>query len=89
MISGSLDKTTRQWDLKAGKEIEGARDVCEGTTWEVAVSQDGRWVGQHDSVERESTALISLQIAHCWRAGHSIEQRGYGTWRLANLWLVH
>jgi WD40 repeat protein len=46
-----LDKTTRQWDLKAGKEIEGARDVCEGTTWEVAVSQDGRWVGQHDSVE--------------------------------------
>ncbi|KAG2043280.1 WD40-repeat-containing domain protein, partial [Suillus americanus] len=25
MISGSWDRTTRQWDLKAGKEIEGAR----------------------------------------------------------------
>ncbi|KAG2339310.1 WD40 repeat-like protein [Suillus weaverae] len=27
MISGSWDKTTRQWDLKAGKEIEEARDT--------------------------------------------------------------
>jgi WD40 repeat protein len=44
MISGSLDKTTRQWDLKAGKEIEGARDVCEEHVWAVAVSQDGQWV---------------------------------------------
>jgi hypothetical protein len=44
MISGSLDKTTRQWDLKAGKEIEGARDVCEQKVLAVAVSQDGRWV---------------------------------------------
>jgi WD40 repeat protein len=26
MISGSDDKTARQWDLKAGREIEGARD---------------------------------------------------------------
>jgi len=44
MISGSWDKTTRQWDLKAGKEIEGARDVCEWEVWAMAVSQDGRWV---------------------------------------------
>jgi len=44
MISGSQDKTTRQWDLKTGKEIEGARDVCECEVWAVAVSQDGRWV---------------------------------------------
>jgi WD40 repeat protein len=44
MISGSDDQTTRQWDLKAGKEIEGARDVCEGVVFAVAVSQDGRWV---------------------------------------------
>ncbi|KAG2343572.1 WD40 repeat-like protein [Suillus weaverae] len=44
MISGSLDKTTRQWDLKAGKEIEGARGVCEERVWAVAVSRDGRWV---------------------------------------------
>jgi WD40 repeat protein len=55
MISGSKDKTTRQWDLKMGKEIEGARDVCECEVWAVAVSQDGRWVvtggGQHDSGE--------------------------------------
>ncbi|KAG1766359.1 hypothetical protein EV702DRAFT_1204148 [Suillus placidus] len=44
MISGSLDETTRQWDLKAGKEIEGARGVCEGRVYAVAVSRDGRWV---------------------------------------------
>ncbi|KAG2069006.1 hypothetical protein BDR04DRAFT_730504 [Suillus decipiens] len=42
IISGSDDKTSRQWDLKAGKEIEGARDVCEGEVWAVAVSRDGR-----------------------------------------------
>ncbi|KAG1812152.1 WD40-repeat-containing domain protein [Suillus subaureus] len=44
MISGSYDKTARQWDLKAGKEIEGARIVSEGTVYAVAVSRDGRWV---------------------------------------------
>ncbi|KIK33107.1 hypothetical protein CY34DRAFT_100201, partial [Suillus luteus UH-Slu-Lm8-n1] len=44
MISGSSDKTARQWDLKAGKEIEEARSVCEGRVWAVAVSRDGRWV---------------------------------------------
>jgi WD40 repeat protein len=44
MISGSLDKTTRQWDLEAGKEIKGARDICEQEVFAVAVSQDGRWV---------------------------------------------
>ncbi|KAG2737873.1 hypothetical protein P692DRAFT_20545890 [Suillus brevipes Sb2] len=26
MISGSEDKTVRQWDMKTGKEIEEARD---------------------------------------------------------------
>ncbi|KAG2343579.1 WD40 repeat-like protein [Suillus weaverae] len=44
MISGSFDQTTRQWDLKAGKEIEEARDVCENGVHAVAVSRDGRWV---------------------------------------------
>ncbi|KAG2335820.1 WD40 repeat-like protein, partial [Suillus weaverae] len=44
MISVSEDGTTRQWDLKAGKEIEDAREVCEGRVWAVAVSRDGRWV---------------------------------------------
>jgi WD40 repeat protein len=44
MISGSHDKTTRQWDLKRGKEIEEARGVCEGYVCAVAVSRNGRWV---------------------------------------------
>jgi WD40 repeat protein len=44
MISGSWDKTTRQWDLKAGREIEEAQNVCEGSVLAVAVSRDGRWV---------------------------------------------
>ncbi|KIK41812.1 hypothetical protein CY34DRAFT_84721 [Suillus luteus UH-Slu-Lm8-n1] len=55
MISGSHDKTARQWDLKAGKEIEEARDVCEREVWVVAVSKDGRWVitggGERNGVE--------------------------------------
>ncbi|KIK31781.1 hypothetical protein CY34DRAFT_51885, partial [Suillus luteus UH-Slu-Lm8-n1] len=37
MISGSDDKTARQWDLKAGKEIEEARSDCEGYVYAVAV----------------------------------------------------
>ncbi|KAG2339313.1 hypothetical protein BDR05DRAFT_968057 [Suillus weaverae] len=41
MISGSLDRTTRQWDLKAGTEIERARGVFEKKVWAVAVSRDG------------------------------------------------
>jgi WD40 repeat protein len=43
MISGSYDKTARQWDLKEGKEIEEVRDVCEEVL-AVAVSSDSRWV---------------------------------------------
>jgi len=44
MINVSSDKTVLRWDLQAGKEIETARDVCEGRVWAVAVSRDGRWV---------------------------------------------
>ncbi|KAG1755352.1 hypothetical protein EDB19DRAFT_1901571 [Suillus lakei] len=45
MISASSeDKTTRQWDLQAGKEIEEVRDVCEQETRKMALSGDGRWV---------------------------------------------
>jgi WD40 repeat protein len=44
MISGSFDKTTRQWDMQTGKEIENARDVYERNVRAVAVSRDGRWV---------------------------------------------
>ncbi|KAJ8588419.1 WD40 repeat-like protein, partial [Rhizopogon salebrosus TDB-379] len=44
MISGSYDKTTRQWDIQTGKEIEKAWDVCEWDVRAVAVSRDCRWV---------------------------------------------
>ncbi|KAG2055086.1 WD40 repeat-like protein [Suillus hirtellus] len=44
MISGSEDRTARQWDLKAGKEIEDSRSICENEVRAVAVSRDGRWV---------------------------------------------
>ncbi|KAJ8581603.1 WD40 repeat-like protein [Rhizopogon salebrosus TDB-379] len=44
IISGSWDKTTRLWDLQAGKEIEEARVVGEQKVDAVAVSSDGRWV---------------------------------------------
>ncbi|OJA07859.1 hypothetical protein AZE42_07893 [Rhizopogon vesiculosus] len=44
MISGSNDKSVRRWDLKARKEIEEARVVCEKEVFVVAVSRDGRWV---------------------------------------------
>jgi WD40 repeat protein len=44
MITGSYDKTTMQWDMHTGKEIEKARDVCEWEVRAVAVSRDGRWV---------------------------------------------
>jgi WD40 repeat protein len=50
IISGSEDRTTRQWDVKAGKEIEEAREVCLGWVNAVAVSRNGQRVatgGEH------------------------------------------
>ncbi|KAG2742757.1 hypothetical protein P692DRAFT_20839174 [Suillus brevipes Sb2] len=44
MISGSQDRTARQWDLKEGKEIEEVREVGEEEVRAVAVSRDSRWV---------------------------------------------
>jgi WD40 repeat protein len=44
MISGSDDRTARRWDLKTGKEIEEARDICGECVNAVAVSSDSRWV---------------------------------------------
>ncbi|KAG2351020.1 prolyl oligopeptidase [Suillus weaverae] len=44
MISGSRDKTIRRWDLREGKEIKEAREVCEYRVDAVGVSKDGRWV---------------------------------------------
>ncbi|KAG1793975.1 uncharacterized protein HD556DRAFT_460459 [Suillus plorans] len=44
MTSGSRDKTIRRWDLREGKEIEEAREVCKNGIDAVGVSRDGRWV---------------------------------------------
>jgi WD40 repeat protein len=44
IISGSSDKTTRQWDLRSGKEIKEARDIYQQDVHAVGVSRDGRWV---------------------------------------------
>ncbi|KAG1764148.1 hypothetical protein EDD22DRAFT_969088 [Suillus occidentalis] len=44
MISRSSDMTTRQWDLKEGKEIEEVRDVRKEEVYAVAVSRDSRWI---------------------------------------------
>jgi WD40 repeat protein len=44
MLSGSSDRTARLWDLRAGKEIEGTRIVCEQEVNAVAVSSNVRWV---------------------------------------------
>ncbi|KAG1814017.1 quinon protein alcohol dehydrogenase-like superfamily [Suillus subaureus] len=44
MISGSHDQTIRRWDLRKGKEIEKAREVCENRIDVVGVSRNGRWV---------------------------------------------
>ncbi|KIK45508.1 hypothetical protein CY34DRAFT_801589 [Suillus luteus UH-Slu-Lm8-n1] len=43
MISGSLDKTIRRWDLRKGKEIKKDREVYEDVR-AVGVSRDGRWI---------------------------------------------
>ncbi|KAG2069008.1 WD40 repeat-like protein [Suillus decipiens] len=72
MISGSLDKTTRQWDLKEGKEIEGARDIRKKEVHAVAVSVDGRWVvtssGDWDSGELKAceveTGIVKIFEGH-------------------------
>jgi WD40 repeat protein len=61
MISGSYDKTTRQWDMQTGDEIEKARDVCEWDVYAVAVSRDGRWVvtagGDHEHAELKACGV--------------------------------
>jgi WD40 repeat protein len=44
MISGSRDKTARQWDIEMGKEIKEARDVYEREVRAVGVSRDGRCI---------------------------------------------
>ncbi|KAJ8589038.1 WD40 repeat-like protein [Rhizopogon salebrosus TDB-379] len=45
IISGSMDKTVRRWDLHAGREIKEAREVWTESinASDMAVSRDGRW----------------------------------------------
>ncbi|KAG1784782.1 WD40-repeat-containing domain protein [Suillus plorans] len=44
IVSGSRDRTIREWDIEQGREIKRARDVCERQVYTVRVSRDGRWV---------------------------------------------
>ncbi|OJA18584.1 hypothetical protein AZE42_07853 [Rhizopogon vesiculosus] len=50
MVSGSYNKTVRQWDLQTGKEIEKSRDVHEHGVGMVAVSRDGQRVITNEDV---------------------------------------
>jgi WD40 repeat protein len=70
MISGSYDKTTRQWDMQTGQEIEKARDVCEWKVGAVAVSRDGRWVVTADRDGYLKACEIETGIAKTFQ-GHS------------------
>jgi WD40 repeat protein len=77
MISGSEDKTARQWDLKAGKEIEEARGVCEGRVYGVVVSRDGRWAvtcGENADREELKACEVETGIAKTFE-GHSRARR--------------
>ncbi|KAG1868074.1 quinon protein alcohol dehydrogenase-like superfamily [Suillus tomentosus] len=44
IVSGSSDKTTREWNLETGKEIKKARHVCKQKVHTIEISRDGRWV---------------------------------------------
>lgn len=58
MVSAAHDKTTRQWDLRACKEIEEARDFCEEETRTMAVSRDGRWVVTSSSTAYDNVGKL-------------------------------
>jgi WD40 repeat protein len=74
MISGSHDKTARKWDLKAGKEIEEARDILKEEVWALAVSRDSRWVvtagGDVNRAEVKvcevETGIVKKLQGHSW-----------------------
>ncbi|KAG2137087.1 WD40-repeat-containing domain protein [Suillus clintonianus] len=73
MISGSDDKTARQWDLKAGMEIEEAQGVCEKEVYAVAVSRNGRWVvsaGGDDTTGELNVCEVETGIVKEFK-GHS------------------
>jgi WD40 repeat protein len=93
MTSGSWDKTARQWDLKAGKEIEEAQSVCDGRVYAVAVSRDGRWAvtcggdGNHGELK---ACEVEIGIVKTFE-GHSreitcIDISADNTWLASGSW---
>ncbi|KIK41534.1 hypothetical protein CY34DRAFT_13002 [Suillus luteus UH-Slu-Lm8-n1] len=71
LISGSGDKTIRRWDLRKGKEIEEAREVCEDVR-AVGVSRDGRWIVTA-SDEDIKVSEVETGIVRTFHEGDSIE----------------
>ncbi|KAG2337429.1 WD40 repeat-like protein [Suillus weaverae] len=73
MISGSGDKTIRRWDLREGKEIKEALEVCDDIVEAVGVSRDGRWVvtavgtGGEVKVNEVKTGIVrTFHQGHDW-----------------------
>jgi len=62
MVSASYDKTTRQWDLQTGKEIDEARDVCEQELREISLSRDGRWIATSSSIPNNFGKLEARDV---------------------------
>jgi WD40 repeat protein len=73
MISRSQDRTTQQWDLKVGKEIEEARSDYEWSTWAVAVSRNGRWVATGDERGELKACEVETGIVKTFK-GHSADR---------------
>ncbi|KAG2065492.1 WD40 repeat-like protein, partial [Suillus decipiens] len=67
MISGTLDKTTRKWGLKTGKDIQEARNICEKDVCEEAVSRNSRWVvtGDGDNISDEDDGEDVGELKAC------------------------
>ncbi|KAG1868164.1 hypothetical protein C8R48DRAFT_131474 [Suillus tomentosus] len=82
MVSASYDKTTRQWDLQTGKEIEEARDVCEQKTRMVALSPDGRWVVTSSPPPSPYNNVGELEV-------RDIETRIVKTFESHSHWPIH
>ena len=101
IISGSTDKTTRLWDLQAGKEIEQARVVGEQEVDAVAVSSDGRWVvtagGMMHKVKVNEVKTVKTLDGHsrgttCIDISMDSKLLASGSWEAwtpANSWLAH
>ncbi|OAX35637.1 hypothetical protein K503DRAFT_356496 [Rhizopogon vinicolor AM-OR11-026] len=95
IISGSDDKTARQWGLQTGKEFEKARGIYEHTVRAVAVSKDGRWViaaggdGRHGELKacEVETRIVKIFPKRVSRTGGPFIE---GTQhRLSSMFLMH